>query len=167
LVTNFFATERLSLERSLPIRRLRWLEPGDSFAAGDRRMRLVLPPIFDGPTTRGLLDERTGVLWSVDSFAALTTGPVHRRDEIPDDLFAESFSLLNSLLSPWHQWLDPTLYGRHVDSVAALRPDTIASAHGPLLTGDAIDDAFDRVRAMAAAALEELVAATVLGPAAA
>jgi len=28
VVTNFFATERLSLERSLPIRRLRWLEPG-------------------------------------------------------------------------------------------------------------------------------------------
>jgi hypothetical protein len=33
-------------------------------------MRLVLPPIFDGPTTRGLFDERTGVLWGVDSFAA-------------------------------------------------------------------------------------------------
>ena len=74
VVTNFFATERLSLERSLPIRRLRWLEPGNSFAAGDRRMRLVLPPIFVGPTTRGRADESTGVLWGVDAFAALTTG---------------------------------------------------------------------------------------------
>ncbi len=173
LVTNFFATERLSLERTLPIERLRWLEPGDSFRAGDRRMRLMLPPIFDGPTTRGLFDERTGVLWSVDSFAALTPGSVHHRDDVPEDLFTESFSLLNSLLSPWHEWLDPARYSRHVDSVADLRPDAIATAHGPLLTGDAISHAFDRVRAMAAAprmmppgqsALDELIAATVLGP---
>ena len=123
VVTNFFATERLSLERSLPIKRLRWLEPGDSFLAGDRRMRLVLPPIFDGPTTRGLFDESTGVLWAVDAFAALTTGSVHHREDVPDDLYDESFALLNSLVSPWHQWLDPARYGRHVDSVADLRPD--------------------------------------------
>jgi hypothetical protein len=110
VVTNFFATERLSLERSLPIRRLRWLEPGDSFAAGDRRMRLELPPIFDGPTTRGLFDESTGVLWGVDAFAALTTGFVHHRDDVPDDLYGESFALLNRLISPWHQWLDPERY---------------------------------------------------------
>jgi hypothetical protein len=75
-----------------------------------------------------------------------------------------------------HQWLDPARYRRHVDSVADLHPDTVATAHGPLLTGDAIGDAFDRVRAMAAAprvmppgqsALDELIAATVLGRAAA
>lgn len=107
LVTNFFATERLAVEQPLPIERLRWLEPGDSFVAGDRRMRLVLPPLFDGPTTRGLFDERTGVLWAVDSFAALTTGAVHHQQDLPRDLYAESFALLNSLVSPWHQWLDP------------------------------------------------------------
>ncbi len=65
---------------------------------------------------------------------------------------------------------------RHVDSVADLHPDTVAFAYGPLLSGDAIDDAFDRVRAMAAAprvmppgqsALHELIAATALGHAAA
>jgi flavorubredoxin len=171
LVTNFFATERLSLERSLPTKRLRWLEPGDNFVAGDRRMRLVLPPIFDGPTTRGLFDEHTGVLWGVDSFAAMTTGSVHHRDDVPDDLYGESFALLNSLVSPWHQWLDKGLYRRHVDSVADLHPTTIATAHGPLLTGNAIGDAFDRVRTMAGAprvtppgqsALDELIAATTL-----
>ena len=135
-------------------------------------MRLVLPPIFDGPTTRGLFDESTGVLWCVDSFAAMTTGSVDHRD----DIYSESFSLLNSLVSPWHQWLDPARYGRHDDSVADLHPDTVATAHGPLLSGDAIGDAFDRVRAMAAAprvmppgqsTLDELIADTVLGRSAA
>ncbi len=150
LVTNFFAVERLALEKpAIPLHRMRWLEPGDAFDAGDRRMRLVLPPIFDGPTTRGLFDERTGVMWAVDSFAALLPGAVHDRADVPQDLYDETFSLFNSLVSPWHQFLDPVRYHRHVDSVAALRPDVVATAHGPVLTGAAIDDAFDRVRALA------------------
>jgi flavorubredoxin len=149
VVINAFGTERLALERPLPLDRLRWIEPGGTFDAGDRRMRLVLPPVFDGPTTRGVLDERTGVLWAVDSFAALTTGAVHRREEVPDDLYDETFVLFNSLISPWHQWLDPAKYGSHVDSVAALAPTAVASAHGPILTGAQIDDAFTRVRGLA------------------
>ncbi|MGQ0574306.1 MAG: MBL fold metallo-hydrolase [Pseudonocardia sp.] len=172
LVTNFFATERLALEpdRALPIERSRWLEPGESFDAGDRRFRMVLPPIFDGPATRGLFDERTGVLWAVDSFAALTTGEVYHRADLPDDLYDESFALFNSLVSPWHQWLDPVRYGRHVNSIAALGASTVASAHGPVHSGDAIADAFDRVRAMAGSPrvmppgqslLDEIVAAAV------
>ena len=170
LVTNFFATERLGLERPLPLNRLRWLEPGETFDAGDRRMRLVLPPIFDGPTTRGVLDERTGVLWAVDSFAALNAGAGFHREDVPQDLFDETFSMFNSLISPWHQWLDPVRYGRHIDAVAALGATTITSAHGPVLTGAAITDAFQRVRAMAGAprmmppgqaTLDELVAAAI------
>jgi flavorubredoxin len=150
LVTNFFAVERLALEKpAIPLQRMRWLEPGDTFDIGDRRMRLVLPPIFDGPTTRGLYDERTGVMWAVDSFAALLPGAVHFREDVPQDLYDETFPLFNSLVSPWHQFLDPVRYGRHVDSVAALRPDVVATAHGPVLTGAAIDDAFDRVRVLA------------------
>lgn len=150
LVTNFFTVERLRLEMpELPLARMRWLEPGDSFDAGDRRMRLMLPPIFDGPTTRGLYDERSGVMWAVDSFASLLPGPVHERADVPDELYDETFTLFNSLVSPWHQFLDPRRYGRHVDSVAALRPGVVASAHGPVLTGSAVDDAFARVRALA------------------
>jgi flavorubredoxin len=149
LVANFFSTERLALERELPLHRMIWREPTEHFDAGDRRLRLILPPIFDGPATRGLLDESTGVMWAVDSFAALAPGPVHRIEEIPTGLYDETFHLLNSLISPWHAWLDPERYDRHVDSVEALRPGVVASAHGPILTGTAIHDAFDRVRGLA------------------
>lgn len=171
LVTNFFATERLSLEAPLPMDRMIWREPAEWFDAGDRRLRMVLPPIFDGPTTRGVLDESTGVLWAVDSFAALTVGDVYHVEDLPPDLYDETFPLFNSLVSPWHQWLDPAAYGRHVESVAGLSPDVVASAHGPILRGDAIADAFARVRALAGqprvepprqAALDDLLAATVL-----
>ena len=122
---------------------------GTSFDAGDRRLHLFRPPIFDGPTTRGLYDERTGVMWAVDSFAALTVGAVYEAADLPSELYDETFALFNSMISPWHQWLDPTRYARHVDAVEAIGPSTIASAHGPVLRGPFIAGAFDRVRAMA------------------
>ena len=149
LVTNFFAVERLALEYELPLDRMIWREPTEGFVAGDRRLRMVLPPIFDGPATRGLYDERTGVLWAVDSFAAATTGAVHDVEELPRDLYDETFQLFNSMVSPWHQWLDPVRYDRHVDTVEGLKPRVVASAHGPLLRRGAIHDAFDRVRGLA------------------
>jgi flavorubredoxin len=70
LVVNFFITERLALERALPLDRMVWLGPGDTLDIGDRALRLIVPPIFDGPTTRALFDERSEVLWAVDSFGA-------------------------------------------------------------------------------------------------
>jgi flavorubredoxin len=172
IVANFFSNERAALEpdRALPLERQVWIEAGGSFDAGDRRLHLFKPPIFDGPTTRGLYDDRTGVMWSVDSFAALTTGAVYESPDVPFDLYAETFTLFNSMVSPWHQWLSPDTYGRHVDEVRAIAPTAVASAHGPVLRGDAITDAFDRVHALAGrpivqppgqATLDELVAQTL------
>jgi hypothetical protein len=88
-------------------------------------------------------------MWAVDSFAALTTGAVCDAADLPPDLFDASFTLFNSMISPWHQWLDRRLYRRHVDAIEAIGASTIASAHGPVLRGEFIADAFDRVRAMA------------------
>jgi flavorubredoxin len=151
VVANFFTNERMRAERpgELPIDRQVWLEAGAALDVGDRTLRLFRPPIFDGPTTRGLFDERTRVMWAVDSFAALTTGPVEEASDVPADLYEGSFELFNSLVSPWHQWLDPAVYAEHATSVEAMGPSAIASAHGALLRGASIPRAFDRVRAMA------------------
>jgi flavorubredoxin len=151
VVSNFFSNERAFLEpdRALPLDRQVWLEAGTSFDAGDRRLHLFRPPVFDGPTTRGLYDESTGVMWAVDSFAAMTTGAVYEAPDLPSDLYDETFSLFNSMISPWHQWLSPEVYGRHVRDIEAIGAETIASAHGPVLRGSFVAGAFDRVRALA------------------
>lgn len=60
-------------------------------------------------------------------------------------------SALNSAVSPWHAWLDRAAYGRHVDAVEAVGARTVASAHGPVLRGAQLDDAFDRLRGLAGA----------------
>jgi hypothetical protein len=56
---------------------------------------------------------------------------------------------MNSLVSPWHRWLDPAVYHRHVDDVEAMGLLAVASAHGPILHGDAIREAFTVVRDLA------------------
>ncbi|HET7530994.1 MAG TPA: hypothetical protein VFJ98_08560 [Mycobacteriales bacterium] len=59
--------------------------------------------------------------------------------------------LFNSLISPWHEWLDPARYRRHCDDIESLGLLAVASAHGPVLHGAHIADAFERVRALAGA----------------
>ena len=150
LVTNFFSVERLALEKpALPLQRMRWIEPGGSFDAGDRVLHLFRPPIFDGPTTRGLFDPTSGAMWIVDTFACLTPGALDAADLAPQQL--EQMSAMNSAVSPWHAWLDRRSYAQHVDAVEAFGARTVASAHGPVLRGEPLDDAFDRLRGLAGA----------------
>jgi flavorubredoxin len=172
LVASFFLNVRQVVERPLPLNRMVWREAGASFDAGDRTLQLVLPPLFDGATTRGLFDGRTGVLWAVDAYAAMVPGPVFDAADVPADMFDDTFRLLNSIGAPWHQWLDRVAFGRHLDRIEALRPTLVASAHGPLLSGARIADALERCRALAGAPvtlppgqpmLDELVA-QLLGP---
>jgi flavorubredoxin len=148
LVTNFFAVERLALEKpALPLHRMRWIEPGGRLDVGDRVLQLFRPPIFDGPTTRGLYDPSTAAMWIVDTFACLTPGALEG-EGLSEEQLAQ-MSAMNSAVSPWHAWLDRAAYGRHVDAVEALGARVVASAHGPVLRGAQLDDAFDRVRGLA------------------
>jgi flavorubredoxin len=174
LVTNFFAVERLALEKpALPLHRMRWIEPGGRLDVGDRVLQLFRPPIFDGPTTRGLYDPSTAAMWIVDTFACLTPGALEG-EALSEEQLAQ-MSAMNSAVSPWHAWLDRAAYGRHVDAVEALGARVVASAHGPVLRGAQLDDAFDRVRGLAGAAiiatpgqelLDDLLAKTLVDAAA-
>ena len=75
-MANWWIVERLRTEYQLPLGRCRWVNDGESFDASDRSFLAGLPPVFDSPSTRGLLDSRTGVLWASDCFASLLTHPV-------------------------------------------------------------------------------------------
>ncbi|HEX2541832.1 MAG TPA: MBL fold metallo-hydrolase [Caldimonas sp.] len=170
LVTNFFSVERLALEKpALPLHRMRWIEPGGRLDVGDRELQLFRPPIFDGPTTRGVYDPKTSAMWIVDTFACLTPGALE--GEALSDEQLSQMSAMNSAVSPWHAWLDRAAYNRHVDAIEAFGARAVASAHGPVLRGAQLDDAFDRLRGMAGAPiiptpgqelLDTLVATTLL-----
>src|SRR5262245_29562961 len=52
LVGNFTMVGRLAGDVELPLERMRWVDAGGSFDAGDRTFSLVRPPMFDSPSTR-------------------------------------------------------------------------------------------------------------------
>ncbi len=149
LVTNWFTCERLQRALPLPLDRMRWVNPGDSFDAGDRTLTAVLPPVWDSPTTRGLYDSTSGVLWAVDSFACLLQDHVTDTGDIPADLYRESFLFSNRVGAPWHTLLDIDKFDRHVDAVQALGMTTVASAHATTLRGADLAEAFRLIRQIA------------------
>jgi flavorubredoxin len=171
VIANFFMHERRAVEpHPLPLDRMRWLEAGESFEVDGRRLHLITPPVYDGPTTRALYDERSAVLWAVDSFAAMTPAGVCDVADVPAPMYEETFRSLNSMVAPWHELVDVARFREHCDRVEGLGLLAIASAHGPVLHGHAIPDAFERIRALAGAPrtqapgqalLDEIVAAMV------
>ena len=149
LVGNWTMTGRLAGDVELPLHRMRWLDAGQSFDAGDRTLQLVRPPLFDSPATRGLFDPATGVFWAVDTFGALVQGVVLEADDADPDLYAGSFQLFNQWNTPWLEWLDTDRFAAHVRRTAELPMTAVASAHGPILRGDRIATAFADTLALA------------------
>jgi flavorubredoxin len=168
LVGNWSMTTRLAGDVPLPVERMRWLDGGGSFDAGDRTLHLVRPPLFDSPATRGLFDDRTGVLWAVDTFGALVQGPVLEADDADPELHDATFDPMNAWNTPWLELVDTARFREHLRQTASLPITAVASAHGPILRGERIADAFERTAALAArpvpptpgqAMLDELLAA--------
>ena len=146
LVTNWFTVERTHRAMELPLHRMRWVNPGDSFDVGDRTLVAVRPPIFDSPTTRGLYDSRTGVYWAADCFASLLPGAVTETDDVPEELWRESFTFFSQMVSPWVHLTDPARFTPTVDAIARLPISTVVGGHMAQLRGERFRVALDLLR---------------------
>lgn len=146
VVANAFMVERMTADLPLPLERVRWVNHGESWDAGDRRLTAFLPPIFDSPTTRGLFDASTGAYWAADAFGAGLPAMVEEIGDLEPGWFHQAFLDFQRLVSPWHRWLDAGRYRAHVDELAALRPSVVANCHGLPLRGGALDGAFELLR---------------------
>jgi flavorubredoxin len=146
LLTTWFSVGRMFEEWVTPLERCRFVNEGDTFDAGDRRLVALRPPVFDNPTSRALFDERTGVLWSVDSFATNVPVPVIDSEELSDDAFRDGQMLGGPLVAPWHRWLDRDKFGRHISEIEALPIQVIAGCHTPAIRGPRIKAGFDLLR---------------------
>lgn len=146
VVVTWFFTERHGCAMEIPKDRMRWVNDGDSWHAGDRTLRAITPPLFDSPVTRGLYDEKTGVYWAVDTFATPLPGPMNDIAELDPEAWQGGIEMFNRMNSPWFKLLDPDKFERHVDTVQKLDISTIASCHSPVIKGSKIDDAFKMIR---------------------
>jgi flavorubredoxin len=146
LVTNWFTVERTVRAMDLPLDRMRWVNSGEFFHAGDRTLVAVRPPVFDSPTTRGLYDSKTGVYWAVDSFASLLPGHVTETGDVPYELWKDSFTFFAQMVSPWVAMTDPSKFAATVDEISYLQPTVVAGGHMALLRGDRLQESLALLR---------------------
>lgn len=155
LVTTWFAMERLACGAiDVPPNRWRWVGDGETFDAGDRTMVAIRPPLYDSPTTRGLLDTRTGVYWASDCFAAPVMHGTADVGDLDADYWRNGFMQFQQWNSPWSTDLDLARYQRTVDRFASHDIRVIASCHGPAIHRSHLEDAFELLRAVPEATVE-------------
>ena len=174
LVCTWAMVERHTNCFDFPLDRLRWVAHGESFDVGDRTLRAIRPPVFDSPTTRGLYDPVTKVLWSVDSFATPLPDPNMGVADLDPEFWGFGMTLFAlGAVSPWLSMADPAKFNAHVDLSQSLDITTIASCHSPVLEGPLIAQAFEHIRALPTveppplpdqSVLDQIVAATAVAP---
>ena len=78
IVLNWVSTGKLSATLEPPLARIRWVNAGESFAAGDRVLHFLRPPMFDCPSTVAVFDSKSRALFSSDA-----SGPSSPRRPTP------------------------------------------------------------------------------------
>jgi len=146
LLTTWFSVGRMFEEWATPLDRCRFLNCEDVIDIGDRRIVAIRPPVFDNPTSRALFDEKTGVFWSVDTFATNMAGLMTDAADHQGEAFREGQLLGSRLVAAWHPWLDEGKFCAHVQRVQSLPIDVIAGCHTPAIRGALIGEAFSLLR---------------------
>jgi flavorubredoxin len=151
LVVNWVLVQRMSAETRLPLQRMRWVDDGEHFQAGDRTLVALRPPTFDSPSTRGLFDTKSRVYWATDSFGALVPHHVDSVSDLPLDAFQLGFTGFNRTMAPWVALADQRKFGDAVRSVRMLHAACIASCHGPVIGQPDMETAFALMERMPSA----------------
>ena len=139
LATHAFCALRMASWWPVPLDQVHAIRVGDRLAVGDRTLRAVAPPLYDNPTSTGLLDEATGSLFSVDSFGAILPAPAQDAAEVPQDALAGGMQAWATSDSPWAHLLDRQLFGQVLDGVRRLAPARIFSSHLPAANGTSLE----------------------------
>jgi hypothetical protein len=155
LVCSWALVERFANAYEFPLARCRWVNNGDAFTAGDRTLVALRPPVYDSPTTRGLLDTTTGVYWAVDAFATPVPGgpgvqpPDHVNQLDPEAWWGGMVMYGLHGLSPWLELVDRDRFVATVRDLQKHGMTTITSAHSPVIDGEAVNDAFEMLARLA------------------
>lgn len=146
LVSSWFINERMSVELAPPPTRMKWSVDGDSLDIGDRALRLVRPPVFDSPVTRGVFDPATGVYWASDAFASPMLAYVDNVRDLDPEFWAHGFAMFAQSVSPWLEMVETTKFAHQVERIANLQPSVIAGCHTPTIAVDQVDAAMHLMR---------------------
>ncbi len=146
-VMNFVAMAKLGAQFQLPMDRVRLLNPGQGFDAGDRRLTACRPPVYDSPATLALHDNRTGALFTADAFGAFVPEPCQDAADVQKPAFDQGFAIFNRANHPWMTMVDREKFLEGIRLVRSIGPRFIFSAHLPPARGRT-DDLLDALSAL-------------------
>lgn len=135
MITQCIGLFRLDTAYHMPVSRVRLLNPGQTFSAGDRELAVVQPPLFDSPATSALYDGKTGVLFSADSFGAFVPAVAEDVSDVPEADFVQGFQLFNRANHPWSAFVNKRKFAELLNGIRKLQPQVITSCHAPLARG--------------------------------
>ncbi len=139
LVTPAFCALRMASWWPVPLDRVHAIRPGDELHVGDRTLTARQPPLYDNPTSTGVLDGATGALFSVDAFGALLPEATQELDEVPEEALTEGMLGWATSDSPWTHIVDQERYSGVLEEVRRLEPSHIFSSHLPAAGGHRLE----------------------------
>jgi flavorubredoxin len=143
VVTTFLGVGSMSLSAPLPMDRVHLVNPGQRLLLGDRTLTALRPPTFDNPCTTGFHDDRTGALFSADTFGALLSEVPESAAELSEDELRDGQVLWATLDSPWLHAVDGPTFAASLEAVRSLEPTMVLSSHLPAATGELTDRLLD------------------------
>lgn len=140
LVTHALSALRMATWWPVPMDRVHAIRFGDQIQVGDRTLTAVAPPLFDNPTSTGVLDGSTGAFFSVDSFGAILPEATQDAAEVPPEALAGGMVGWATSDSPWAHVTDRAKFGEVLDRVRRIGPSMIFSSHLPAASGTSMED---------------------------
>jgi flavorubredoxin len=131
LVLNWISTGKLSASMIPPMPRIRWVNAGESLAAGDRVLHFLRPPMYDCPSTVALFDSKSRALFSSDAFGAFVPEMTRTFGEQDEAAVLEGMSTFCRANSPWLADVRPDRYEAALKSISDLEPSWLLSGHLP------------------------------------
>ena len=119
IITTFLGMGSLNLFAPLPVDGVHFVNPGESIHLADRVLTGFRPPAFDNPVSTGIVDDRTGALFSSDFFGALLPDIPERADDLDGAALRDGQVRWASIDSPWLHTVDVEwLYDRPRNSTS-------------------------------------------------
>jgi ODP family beta lactamase len=151
VITTFFGVGIMGLFDPLPMDRVNFLNPSESFTLADRTLTALKPPAFDNPITVGFHDDRTNTLFSADCFGALLPSLPERADDLGDAELREGQVTWGSIDSAWMQKADPAIIAADLERTRSVQPSLVLSAHLAPAPGAILDRMCDAIAAVPSA----------------
>jgi hypothetical protein len=147
VITTFLGAGIMGLTAPLPMERVHLVNPGQTISLTDRTLMAFTPPVFDNPVTTGFYDDKSGALFSADSFGALLADVPQRAEDLSEEELRQGQMFWVMADSPWLCKVDEAVFAKELDAVRRYSPRHVLSSHLPAATGGSLARMLDSLDA--------------------